>query len=192
MRVFIYFILVFGLVYSCNTKEVKNNTTETKDGAKKTSLDQEEITYEEAEEITPITKETSEYEEAVKEIETIVSQDYIIPIAVEGKVEFSVDDKNRDIKLFKPYHLENGGNIVLKNSISNIYLRIVKDGKTIKYQLLREPEKKYKYPLTDLITQKQDSHEKSEESEINKLFSMFLNLLFLTNLHLHIGHVSNC
>ena len=106
-------------------------------------------------------------------IESSYSQDFIIVENIEGEVKFFIDNKNTDIKLYTPYYLVNGGDIILKDKLSSVYLSIVKDGKR-HYMYLTSSDNKSRYPLIDLITQNQTVDEKNQQSWLNKFLSMFL------------------
>lgn len=170
MRVVIYFILTFGIVSSCTSGKVDNDTENTKDVAKETSLNSVEITYEEVPKET-FSDEVKKEDEVVKEMEDLMSQDYVFVVSVKGNVEFVADNIRTSVKNNSPYS-EKGGLFILKDKNSNLYLRIHTNQKKDVYDLLTFSQNKNKYPLKELIAPKQDL-EKPNEGFLDKYFSLF-------------------
>ena len=83
-----------------------------------------------------------------------------------GNVEFLVDGEKTAIKDLSSFS-EKSGVFLLKDKNSQLFVRIDK-----KLDLLTFSEDKHIFPLIDLITPKQDSHEK-EEGFLDKFFSLF-------------------
>ena len=83
-----------------------------------------------------------------------------------GNVEFHVDEKKIVVKDLSSFSQKDGV-FLLKDKNSQLFVRINK-----KLDLLTFSEDKHIFPLIDLITPKQDSHEE-EEGFLDKFFSLF-------------------
>ena len=70
------------------------------------------------------------------------SQDFIIVENIEGEVKFFIHNKNTDIKLYTPYYLVNGGDIILKVDDIKITKNIIDKDKELKKLIIIERNKK--------------------------------------------------